>query len=120
MRFLLPRAALALSVSTFPLTPSVSAQLPDPPIRPAPSRVWVRPERTATALPLRIAADEKPDRTVLGLIVGGGLGFVAGWGFYNTICEAVDNQCSDSRMRYLVFGTALGAGLGALIGSAAE
>jgi hypothetical protein len=120
MRRHLSRVALALSVSSFLLTPSLSAHSPDPPIRPAPSRMWVRPERIAAAQSIRIAAEEKPDHTVLGLIVGGGLGFVAGWGFYNAMCEAVDNQCDGSRMPYLVVGTGLGAGLGALIGSIAD
>jgi hypothetical protein len=58
--------------------------------------------------------------TVLGLVVGAGLGFVAGWAFYDAICEAVDNRCSDSRVPHLLIGTAAGAGLGALIGSAID
>jgi hypothetical protein len=36
------------------------------------------------------------------------------------MCEAVDNQCYGSRMPYLVVGTGLGAGLGALIGGIAD
>jgi hypothetical protein len=42
---------------------------------------------------------------------------VAGWAFYDLICEAEDNRCSDSRVPKLVLGTGLGAALGALIGS---
>jgi hypothetical protein len=57
---------------------------------------------------------------VVGLAIGAGLGFVAGWAFYDVLCEAVDNRCSDSRLPTLVVGTALGGGLGALIGSAVD
>jgi hypothetical protein len=116
----LPHIAIALAVSTFLLSTSVPAQLPDPPIRPAASRLWVRPAGAPDAIPVGIEAGERSDHTVLGLIVGAGLGFVAGWGFYNAMCEAVDNDCSGSRTPYLVFGASIGAGLGALIGSVAE
>jgi hypothetical protein len=79
--------------------------------------LWVRPAPAPRALPIGIEAEEGSDHTVLGLVIGGGVGFVAGWAFYNTICEAVDNDCSDSRLPYLAIGTGVGAGLGALIGS---
>ena len=91
-----------------------------PPVGPAPSTLWLRPAGMAASIPLGIEVADKSDHTVLGLIIGGGLGFVAGWAFYNTICEAVDNNCSDSRVSSLVIGTGLGAGLGALIGSLAD
>jgi hypothetical protein len=82
--------------------------------------LWVRAPRVPEPLPVRVGSAEESDHTVLGLVVGGGLGFVAGWGFYNAICEAVDNDCNGSRLPYLVLGTGLGAGLGALIGSIAD
>jgi hypothetical protein len=117
----LSRVALALPVGAFLLASNGPAQLPDPPIRPASSSVWVRPERLpASAVPIRIEAAEEGNHTVLGLIVGGGLGLIAGYGFYNAMCEAVDNNCSGSRLPYLVVGTGIGAGLGALIGSVAD
>jgi ABC-type nitrate/sulfonate/bicarbonate transport system permease component len=116
----LTRFALTFTAATFLPASSVSAQLPDPPIRPAPSGLWQRATRVPEPLPVRVGSSEESDHTVLGLVVGGGLGFVAGWGFYNTICEAVDNNCSNSRMPYLVIGTGLGASLGALIGSVAD
>lgn len=120
MRRALPRVVFALVVSTFQFTTSLLAQLPDPPIRPGPSTLRVRPAVMSGGIPAGFAAEDKVDHTVLGLIVGVGLGFAAGWAFYNTMCEAVDNQCSDSRGPYLVFGTAIGGGLGALIGSLAD
>jgi hypothetical protein len=36
------------------------------------------------------------------------------------MCEAVDNNCNGSRLPYLVVGTGIGAGLGALIGRVAD
>jgi hypothetical protein len=121
MRRNLSRAALALSVSSFLLTPAALAQRVDPPVRrPAASPLWVRPVPAPRALSIGIEAEAKPDHTMLGLIIGGGVGFVAGWAFYNTICEAVDNDCSNSRLPYLAIGTGVGAGLGALIGSVAD
>jgi hypothetical protein len=77
------------------------------------------PVRNLLVLPDSVVARRK-DYTVPGLLIGAGLGFAAGWAFYNTICEAVDNRCSDSRAGLLMMGTATGAGLGALIGSLAE
>ena len=65
-------------------------------------------------------APKRRDYTVIGLVVGAGLGFAVGWAFYDTICEAVDNECSDSRVPHLVLGTAAGGSLGALIGSLAD
>jgi aspartate/glutamate racemase len=63
---------------------------------------------------------ERKDHTVIGLLIGAGLGFAAGWAFYDTLCEAVDNRCGDSRVRLVVLGTATEASLGALIGSLAD
>jgi hypothetical protein len=112
---------LGLSISSLLLPSSVPAQLPDPPIRPAASAVWVRPARVpADVLPLGIEAEEQHGHTILGLIIGAGLGFAAGWGFYNAMCEAVDNNCDNSRFPYLAIGTGVGGGLGALIGSVAD
>lgn len=120
MRRCLPRAALALSVPALVLVGSASAQVSQPGPHPAPSSLWALPEPAPGALPIRIETSDQRDHTVLGLIVGAGLGFAAGWAFYDTICEAVDNRCSDSREPHLIFGTSLGAGVGALVGSAVD
>jgi hypothetical protein len=66
------------------------------------------------------AVTRRKDHTVTGLLIGAGLGFAAGWAFYDTICEAVDNRCSPSRVGLVALGTASGASLGALIGSLAD
>jgi hypothetical protein len=87
---------------------------PAPTIRTPPA-----PARNLVVLPDSVVVRRK-DYTVTGLLIGAGLGFAAGWAFYDTICEAVDNRCSDSRVRLLVMGTATGASLGALIGSLAD
>ncbi len=121
MRRHLSLVTLGLSVPSLLLPSSLLAQLPDPPIRPAASVVWVRPQREpADVLPIGIEAAEQHDHTVLGLIIGAGLGFAAGWAFYNAMCEAVDNDCSGSRFPYIAVGTGVGGGLGALIGSLAD
>jgi len=111
---------LALSVSTLAFAASASAQQQELVPRPASSPLWTLPQPVPGAPPIRSATSEKHDQTVLGLIVGAGLGFAAGWGFYNAMCEAVDNHCAGSRVPSLVFGTSIGAGLGALIGYAAD
>jgi hypothetical protein len=117
------RATVTLTAIIVALTSTALAQTPGARIRPfasgpAPSSLWVAPQQRP-ARPHTIVADsaDGPDRTLLGLVVGAGLGFVAGWALYNTICEAVDNRCSDSRLPHVVFGAAIGAGLGALVGS---
>ena len=75
--------------------------------------------RSRAMLPDTVIRKRK-DYTVTGFLVGAGVGFVAGWAFYDVLCEAVDNRCSDSRVRLLVIGTAGGGSLGALIGSLAR
>ncbi len=92
-----------------------------PALHPGASPVWAPPSLPVrlvhAALPDSVKAERK-NHTVLGLVIGAGLGFAGGWAFYDVICEAVDNECSDSRLPHLLVGTAVGGGLGALIGSA--
>jgi hypothetical protein len=75
--------------------------------------------RSLALLPDTVVRKRK-DYTVTGLLIGAGVGFVAGWAFYDVLCEAVDNRCSDSRVRLVVLGTAAGGSLGALVGSLAR
>lgn len=100
----------AAAAARLRLTPSAAASAPTeaPAAQPEPR-----------ALPDSVT-EEKKDHTLTGLLVGAGVGFVAGWAFYNTLCEAVDNRCSDSRVPLLVLGTGAGASLGGLIGSLAD
>jgi hypothetical protein len=128
MRRRLLAATLLLAGSAFTLPGRVAAQHPSPAeasakLRLAASAPVIRtpaiPARSLLVLPDSVVARRK-DHTVTGLLVGAGLGFAAGWAFYDTICEAVDNRCSDSRVRLLLMGTATGASLGALIGSLAD
>jgi hypothetical protein len=85
-------------------------------IGPAPIAV----RRSLVTLPDTVVSQPKKDHTFTGLVIGAGVGFLGGWAFYNAMCEAVDNNCGDSRVRSLVFGTVGGAALGSLIGSLVE
>jgi hypothetical protein len=93
-------------------TPAPAARSSPAPRSPAPSRHLV-------ALPDRVVPKRK-QHTVTGLLIGAGLGFAAGWGFYNAMCEAVDNRCAGSRVQTALFGTAAGGSLGGLVGSLAD
>ena len=83
------------------------------------ARLRLTPARTLLVLPDSVVPERK-DHTVTGLLIGGGLGFAAGWGFYNAMCEAVDNECSGSRVQSALVGSAVAGSLGALIGSLAD
>ena len=72
---------------------------------------WAKPE-TGSA--------NRTRNTLFGLFIGAVAGGAAGWGIYNAMCEAVDNNCADSPFRLVMIGGAIGGGLGALIGSAYE
>jgi hypothetical protein len=85
----------------------------------APAPAGLARSRALVALP-DTAGTERKDHTLTGFLVGAGLGFVAGWAFYDAMCEAVDNNCSDSRFRLVAVGTGAGAALGALIGSVVD
>jgi hypothetical protein len=128
MRRALLVAVLLLAGSAFAFPGSTAAQGPSPveasaTFRLAASAPAIRapstPAPTLLVLPDSVVARRK-DHTVTGLLIGAGLGFAAGWAFYDVICEAVDNRCSDSRARLLLMGTGTGASLGALIGSLAD
>jgi hypothetical protein len=121
-------ATLVLAGSAFAFPGCIAAQGPSPAeasakLRLAATAPAVRtpsaPARNLVVLPDSVVARRK-DHTVTGLLIGAGLGFAAGWAFYDTICEAVDNHCSDSRAGLVMMGTATGAGLGALIGALAD
>jgi ABC-type nitrate/sulfonate/bicarbonate transport system permease component len=55
--------------------------------------------------------------TLTGFLIGAAIGGALGYLFYNGLCEAVDNNCYDSRVRYVLIGGVSGGALGALIGS---
>lgn len=85
----------------------------------ADARIRFTSARTLLVLPDSVVSKRK-DHTVTGLLIGAGLGFAAGWGFYNTMCEAVDNECSGSPVQSALVGSAFFGSLGALIGSLAD
>jgi hypothetical protein len=121
-------ATLLLAGSAFAFPGCIAAQGPSPveasvKLRLAASAPAIRtpstPARSLLVLPDSVVVRRK-NHAVTGLLIGAALGFAAGWAFYDTICEAVDNRCSDSRARLLLMGTGTGASLGALIGSLAD
>lgn len=111
----------ALTVALIASLPGTGlARETDPPagrasVGPAPSALWAPPP-APHSLSASVRA-ERPDPTVTGLLVGAGIGFVAGWAFYDYMCEAVDNNCYGSRVPALVLTSGFFASLGALIGS---
>jgi hypothetical protein len=112
----LPILALAVAGSLLLASPAAAQAVPGP----GSSALWAPASSPPFARSILPDSARKKDHTVTGLLIGAGVGFAAGWAFYDVICEAVDNRCSDSRLPLLVLGTGLGAGLGALIGSAVD
>ncbi len=118
---------MAVFLATLLSPPAAPAQGPTPEV----ARAMLRldpPRDPGVASPgvmASSAASIRPpepgrDHTVTGLLIGAGLGFVGAWAFYDTICEAVDNRCATSRLWYLIPGTAVVGGLGALVGALAS
>jgi len=125
MRHRLLVATLALASSPLAFAGRAAAQGPTP--EEATTRLRLGASVPVTQVRFTAARNlpdsvvpKRKDHTVTGLLIGAGLGFVAGWAFYNTLCEAVNNRCSDSRVALVVLGMAVGAGLGALVGSSAD
>ena len=124
MRDLLLRLLLAILGSALLWAHPLAAQGPSLPEAAARLRLEA-PEAVGTMpVPdLRFrpdSSDAGSDGTLIGLLIGAGVGFVAGWATYDVFCEAVDNQCSDSRLGLVLLGTGVGGGLGALVGSAVD
>ncbi len=55
--------------------------------------------------------------TIVGALIGAAVGVAAGYATYDVFCDAVDNQCADSRLRPMVIGGLIGALLGGVIGA---
>lgn len=127
MRRRLLVATLLLAGSAFAFPERTAAQGPSPAEAATRLRLASAPTIPTSSAPARnllVLPDsvvrKRKDHTVTGLLIGAGVGFAAGWAFYDTICEAVDNRCSPSRVGLVALGTASGALLGALIGTLAE
>ena len=117
MRNGLGLAFLLVALAAAPGTAAAQAETP------AQAAARFRLERPAPAPALFTLPDSvarKKNHTFTGLLVGAGLGAVLGYGFYNAMCEAVDNQCNESRTRTMVVGAAAFGALGALIGAVAS
>ena len=111
------RLGLALLLAVLAAAPAtVAAQAETP----AQATARFRLERPAPAPALFTLPDSvarKKDYTVTGRLVGAALGAALGYGFYNAMCEAVDNHCYGSRTRTMVVGAGAFGALGALIGA---
>ncbi|MBA3344484.1 MAG: hypothetical protein H0T44_04155 [Gemmatimonadales bacterium] len=94
-----------LAGQTSPYIPAAFPPLPAPWAATIPPAPLVRPVRSGLLLDVRMAR-QRGNHTLVGLAIGAGL--VTGYAFYNTICEAVDNRCSNSRVPHLMIGAGLG------------
>jgi hypothetical protein len=77
-------------------------------------------EPPAAGSPARPTRAEDGDHTLTGFLIGAALGLAMGWVMYDTLCEAVDNQCTPGPAGLLIFGGAIGGSFGALIGSLSD
>ena len=117
MRNGLGLAFLLAALAAAPGTAAAQAETP------AQATARFRLERPAPAQALFTLPDSvarKKNHTITGLLVGAGLGAALGYGFYNTMCEAVDNKCFGSRTRAVLVGAAAFGALGAMIGAIAS
>lgn len=121
------RIPLVLTLALITLLPALAAaQGPSPRAAAAALRLGVhgtvRPTRAVTAAGLPAIPDstKKNDHTATGLAAGAVVGFLGGWLIYNGLCQAVMNQCTNSRLPSLMFGTMIGAAVGGVLGSLSE
>ena len=113
------RLGLAFLLAALVAAPGTAAAQAETPAQATARFRLERPASAQTLFTLPDSVARKKDHTITGLLVGAGLGAALGYGFYNAMCEAVDNQCNGSRTRAVVVGAAAFGALGALIGAIA-
>ena len=111
-----------LSIALLACASQASAQvrpLPFPTIEIAPQ--WQSHDAPSPRVPEpAFQSESSGHHIVTGFLIGAVIGGAAGWLFYNAICEAVDNHCTDSRVRLVLLGGVTGGALGALVGSGSD
>ena len=117
-----PSAAILFAISLMlPAASAAQQAAPPDPMRARTFATWAPPLLAgAEAGQIEPIAADGRDHTVLGFAIGSAIGLAVGYGFYNLMCEAVDNNCSGSRAGTMLLGAGLFGGLGALIGAVTD
>jgi hypothetical protein len=117
-----PSAGILFGIGLMlPAASAAQQAAPADPMRVRSFTTWAPPLLAGTeARRLEPIAADGRDHTVLGFAIGSAIGLAVGYGFYNLMCEAVDNNCSGSRAGTMILGAGLFGGLGALIGAVSD